>query len=308
MTSIRALRTFLCVAQSGGFAAASSKIGLTAAGVSQQMRMLEDELGQKLFDRVGKTVCLNERGMRFLPRARQLIEQFDELMSSSEDEEDPVGSIDVDAIASSMSLLVRATLQAREHYPRLTIRPAIGYSSDLSARVESGQSNAAVAVRSQRPIAPGMIWTTLYFEPFVFVAHRQSSEGQDMASLMRNRLFLRPSRGTHTGGQIDRFLKDQGITFSDCLEMNLSRTLVEMVEQDAGVTILPLGRYSSWCNNPKLRIEHLDKGGGQREIGFLENDRKRHLTSHVRRLLLSNCRAEQEQSKTLPPILGGDDS
>lgn len=289
MTSIRTLRTFVSVAQCGGFAAASGKIGLTPAGVSQQMRQLEDGLGNPLFDRIGKTVSLNERGLRFLPRARQLIEQFDELMSSPEDEDDPVGSIDVEAVASAMSLLVRATIQARERFPRLTIRPAVGYSVDLSARVESGQSNAAVAVRSLRPIAAGTLWTTLYHEPFVFMAHRQSSQGQDMASLMRNRLFLRPSRGTHTGGLIDRFLKDQGITFSDSLEMNLSRTLVEMVEQDAGVTILPLGRYSSWEESPKLRIERLDFAGGQREIGFLENERKRHLTSHVRRLLLANC-------------------
>lgn len=293
MSSIRALRTFVTVTECRSFAAAADAIGLTPAGVSQQMRLLEAEFGHQLFDRVGRSLSLNERGLRLLPRARRLIEQFDEVMSQGGEEEEPVGTLDVEAIASAMSLLVRATLAARQRYPRLAIRPTVGYSSDLSARVEAGGSNAAVAVRSQRPLQPGTVWTTLYFEPFVFIANRRTSEGRDMASLLRERLFLRPSRATHTGALIDKVLKDAGISFGETLEMNLSRTLVELVEQDAGVTIVPLGRYVSWRHDPRLRIEPLAFAEARREIGFLENERKRHLTTHVRQLLLEQSAAPE---------------
>lgn len=286
MATIRALRTFVCVTQCGSFAAAAEKVGLTPAGVSQQMRLLEDSLGHQLFDRIGKKLSLNERGLNFLPRAQQLIEQFDELMSSSDDEADPVGAIKAEAIASCMSLLVRATLHARERFPRLAIRPAVGYSSDLSARVEAGESDAAVAVRSSRPIADGTLWTKLYDEPFVFIANRQATEGLGMERLMRERLFLRPSLATHTGGLLDKFVREKRIAFGESLEMHLSRTLVELVEQDAGVTIVPLGRYSSWQENPRLRVEHLDFPDARREIGFMESERKRQLTSRLRHLLI----------------------
>lgn len=290
MATIRALRTFLRVAQCGSFAAAAEKVGLTPAGISQQMRLLEDSLGHQLFDRIGKKLSLNERGLRFLPRAQRLIDQFDELISSSDDDDDPVGAIYAEAIASCMSLLVKATLQARERFPRFTIRPAVGYSSDLSARVEAGESDAAVAVRSPRPIATGTLWTTLYYEPFVFIANRQSTKGLSRERLMRERLFLRPSLTTHTGGLIDRFIRDKKMVFGESLEMQLSRTLVELVEQDAGVTIVPLGRYSSWEDNPRLRIEHLDFPDARREIGLMENERKRQLTSHLRHLLIELTR------------------
>nr|WP_198031671.1 LysR family transcriptional regulator [Bradyrhizobium sp. Ec3.3] len=292
MATIRALKTFLCVAQSGSFAAAAEKVGLTPAGVSQQMRLLEDSLGHQLFDRIGKKLSLNERGLRFLPRARRLMDQFDELMTSPDDADDPVGTINAEAIASCMSLLVKATFHARERFRRLTIRPAVGYSTDLSARVEAGQSDAAVAVRSQRPIAAGTLWTTLYFEPFVFIANRQSTEGFDRERLMHERLFLRPTLTTHTGALIDRFLKDKRISFGESLEMQLSRTLVELVEQDAGVTIVPLARFSSWEENPRLRIEHLGFPDGRREIGFMESERKRQLTSHLRQLLIELSREQ----------------
>jgi hypothetical protein len=72
--------------------------------------------------------------------------------------------------------------------------------------------------------------------------------------------------------------------------MQLSRTLVELVEQDAGVKIVPLGRYSSWEENPRLRIEYLDFPDARREIGLMENERKRQLTSHLRHLLIDLTR------------------
>lgn len=290
MATIRALRTFVRVTQCGSFAAAAEKAGLTSAGVSQQMRLLEDTLGHQLFDRIGRKLSLNERGLRFLPRAQLLIDQFDELISSSDSEDDPAGTIKAEAIASCMSLLVRATLQARERFPRLAIRPAVGYSSDLSARVEAGESDAAVAVRSSRPIAAGTLWTKLYEEPFVFIANRQAAEGLSMERMMCERLFLRPSLATHTGTLLDKFVREKKIAFGESLEMHLSRTLVELVEQDAGVTIVPLGRYSSWQDNPRLRIEYFDCPGAKREIGFMESERKRQLTSHLRHLLIELTR------------------
>jgi len=58
MATIRALRTFFCVTQCGSLAAAAEKIGLTPAGISQQMRMLEDSLGHQLFDPIGKKLSL----------------------------------------------------------------------------------------------------------------------------------------------------------------------------------------------------------------------------------------------------------
>jgi hypothetical protein len=61
-------------------------------------------------------------------------------------------------------------------------------------------------------------------------------------------------------------------------------------EEDAGVTIVPLGRYSSWQENPRIRIEHLGFPDGRREIDFMENERKRQLTSHLRHLLIELSR------------------
>ena len=56
MPSIRTFKTFLAVARHGTFAAAGKEIGLTAAAVGLQMRGLEEELDQGLFDRGARSV------------------------------------------------------------------------------------------------------------------------------------------------------------------------------------------------------------------------------------------------------------
>ena len=56
------LPAFFEVAESGSIAAASRQLSLTPAAVSRTIRLLEDELGEPLFNRVGRQLALNHRG------------------------------------------------------------------------------------------------------------------------------------------------------------------------------------------------------------------------------------------------------
>ncbi len=58
------LPTFLAVADAGSITDASKTLHLTTAAVSRTLRLLEGELGEQLFNRVGRTLVLNERGAR----------------------------------------------------------------------------------------------------------------------------------------------------------------------------------------------------------------------------------------------------
>ena len=75
MPSIRVLKTFLAVAKHGSFAAAGTEIGLTAAAVGLQMRALEADLGQALFDRSGRSIVLNTAGRTAVPPTVDLVQR-----------------------------------------------------------------------------------------------------------------------------------------------------------------------------------------------------------------------------------------
>jgi len=70
------LRYFCAIVDSGSFSRAARQSHVSQPSLSQQIRKLEDELGARLFDRLGRSVRLTETGQTFLPRARAVLREL----------------------------------------------------------------------------------------------------------------------------------------------------------------------------------------------------------------------------------------
>jgi DNA-binding transcriptional LysR family regulator len=73
MLDLELLRSFVSVVDAGGFTRAGERVHRTQSTVSQQIRRLEEDLGQTLLNRNGKDVTLTEPGERLLSYARRLL-------------------------------------------------------------------------------------------------------------------------------------------------------------------------------------------------------------------------------------------
>lgn len=71
------LRYFCAVAATGSFSRAAEQSHVSQPSLSQQIRKLEDELGARLFDRLGRSVRLTDLGKTFLPRARTVLRELE---------------------------------------------------------------------------------------------------------------------------------------------------------------------------------------------------------------------------------------
>ncbi len=71
------LRYFCAVAETGSFSRAAEQSHVSQPSLSQQILKLEDELGARLFDRLGRSVRLTELGKTFLPRARTVLRELE---------------------------------------------------------------------------------------------------------------------------------------------------------------------------------------------------------------------------------------
>ena len=75
---LASLEAFLAVAESGGFSAAGERLHLTQPAVSKRIAALEQHLGRRLFDRVGREIALTEAGRALLPRARSILGEMED--------------------------------------------------------------------------------------------------------------------------------------------------------------------------------------------------------------------------------------
>src|SRR5271154_6493038 len=73
MLDLELLRSFVSVIDAGGFTRAGERVHRTQSTVSQQIKRLEEEIGQPLLNRSGKDVTPTEAGERLLSYARRLL-------------------------------------------------------------------------------------------------------------------------------------------------------------------------------------------------------------------------------------------
>jgi LysR family transcriptional regulator, hydrogen peroxide-inducible genes activator len=78
---IHQMRYFCAVAKVGSFTHAAAQEHVAQPSLSQQILKMEDELGAKLFDRLGRSVRLTTFGQTFLPRAQAILRELGEATS-----------------------------------------------------------------------------------------------------------------------------------------------------------------------------------------------------------------------------------
>ncbi len=78
MFDLELLRSFVSVVDAGGFTRAGERVHRTQSTVSQQIKRLEEDVGQPLLNRTGKDVTPTEAGERLLSYARRLLSLAEE--------------------------------------------------------------------------------------------------------------------------------------------------------------------------------------------------------------------------------------
>jgi DNA-binding transcriptional LysR family regulator len=69
------LHAFVAIAEQGSFSAAAEKLHLTQPAISKRIALLEDQLGTRLFDRVGRQVILTQAGKILLNKAQLILSE-----------------------------------------------------------------------------------------------------------------------------------------------------------------------------------------------------------------------------------------
>lgn len=83
--TLRQLRAFCDVAQTGSFTLAARRMSLTQSAVSMLIRQLETDIGLALFDRVKRSVQLTETGRQLLPIAERILGDLREVIDGAAD-------------------------------------------------------------------------------------------------------------------------------------------------------------------------------------------------------------------------------
>ncbi len=82
MFTLRQLEIFVALAESSRVIDVAESLRMSPSAVSMAVRELEKEVGEELFERIGKRLVLNERGRFFDERARSIVDASGDLYES----------------------------------------------------------------------------------------------------------------------------------------------------------------------------------------------------------------------------------
>jgi hypothetical protein len=118
------LRYVCAVAETGSFSRAAERCQIAQPSLSQQVLKLEEELGAKLFDRLGRGIRVTESGRAFLPHARAILDQVDIARASvASNNADVRGSVTLGAIPTIAPYMIpRYTAAFTKRFPDARLR------------------------------------------------------------------------------------------------------------------------------------------------------------------------------------------
>jgi LysR family nitrogen assimilation transcriptional regulator len=158
---LKQLATFVRVAELGSFTRAASVLRVAQPALSRQVRTLEVELRQPLFDRNGRGVTLTEAGKRLLAHGRGILQQVQRARQDLEEHRGAAAGLLSIGLPPSLSRTLTTPLVEafRERFPRATLSVVEGLSTYMLEWLAQGRIDCALVYNAtpatafeQRPV------------------------------------------------------------------------------------------------------------------------------------------------------------
>lgn len=235
---IRFLESFIAVASCGSIAEAARRSNLTPAAVAQRLKALENELGQPLISRVGRTVRPTASGLAILKHADYLIEGVRDLKAIAANDL-PIGYLRLGATATALTgLLPDIIANLRQNYPQIELFIRPGSSSELYHDLLEGEIDAAILVYPSFAIPKSMNWLTLRSEPLVLIAPADIPIIHPHETI-EDMPFIRYDRNQWGGQIVDRYLRLHKLRVKEWLELDALDSIATLVGRGLGVAVVP---------------------------------------------------------------------
>ena len=146
---LRILRYFLAVADEGNITRAAERLHVSQPALSTQLAALEDELGQKLFERGARGIALTEKGSALKRRADDLVELAERIEAEikSAQPSDLAGTVSIGAGETpAFRFVARAANGLCRDNPKLHFSVTSGNGEDILERLRAGTLDLGVLI------------------------------------------------------------------------------------------------------------------------------------------------------------------
>jgi DNA-binding transcriptional LysR family regulator len=231
-------QVFLSVIETKSFTKAGEKLGLTQSGVSHTISTIESELDITLLNRNRNGVSLTDAGQRILPHIRDIVHSVELLeQEAALVKELVIGKVKIGSFPSvSAKILPNIIKNFQYEYPGIDIELHEGGYDDITHWITSGVVDIGFVTLPVRE------FETIYLtRDHLYVLlpenHPLGTKKAISVKEIENEAFIMPKSGCDT--LVRELFKKNKVNPKIKLEIGDNNTIISMVQENLGITILP---------------------------------------------------------------------
>ncbi len=149
---IRNLQTFVMAASLLNFTQTAKELGYSQSNISMQIQQLEEEVGAKLFDRIGRSVSLTQQGQDLLPYAQQIVSLSEQMSNALKENEELGGSVRIGLCQSVFDVFFETGFSIfHERFPNVRVDAVVDNTANLLAMLQKNVMDAACLIDRKLP-------------------------------------------------------------------------------------------------------------------------------------------------------------
>ncbi|MCD8110548.1 MAG: LysR family transcriptional regulator [Clostridiales bacterium] len=243
----RQLEYFLAVARELNFTKAAESLYVSQTAVTQQIRVLEEQLGVQLFTRTRRRVELTPAGRVFQREAMGIMNRMDAAVQRTREASSGfVGSLNIGFTIGIGNTEISDRMQAfNRKYPNIVIRFKSLSPSVLLRQLKEGELDLALMPMFQEKYYAGICFRRVVRDHYVAILPRNHVLAQNQfltwKDLKEEPLILAATPGSEIGEDLDiieSFIQN-GLQPNVADHIEDVETIMFMISANMGITILP---------------------------------------------------------------------
>jgi len=237
----RQLRAFSILARTGSFTATAQELHLSQSAISHAMKALEQEIGCRLLDRMGKTVVLNQAGEQLLVHVEKVLQEMD----TARAELGRLGKwgssrLRIGASTTACQHVLPAVLREfKESFPQCAISIEPGDTPEMIDALRAHRIDLAVNLEPRRE--EPLEFRPLFADELVFITsplHPWAQAGKVVRDEIPRQHYILYGKGSYTFQMIERYFREEQIVLHSLLDLGNMEAIKELVKLGLGVSIL----------------------------------------------------------------------
>ncbi|QXX81467.1 MULTISPECIES: LysR family transcriptional regulator [Providencia] len=238
----RLLRAFITLAETKNYKEASTRLYISQPALTKQIKLLEEQLNLRLFERGRHGAMLTEHGIALLPYAKQVLSHVQELLNQALVlKEEPPKVLHVGFGISSFQEASLFVAHLREKLPSVAIVLDDMPSHTMRDNLLSHQLDIAFTRHVPQAPTENIIKQFLKTEVLALAISREYTQHNSIRDYLTQYplLMLRAERGLGLYQQIQRYLQSEDLHIAPLQEASDIQTLIALVAAKVGVSLVP---------------------------------------------------------------------